>query len=165
MGPPSFPLCSCCSVNSLWYLPSSSSARILSYNSNSIFVFVTLIFLSNPVLAAFLAFSRSTIGTRPCIVMISSKSARPISVRRIKTSLADIVFSSIRRSISALMLGFVRFSLPIERAVLSEYPALIAACVALRSLMYSLMKTCCLSVNRFCFFSPLTISFPDEHLC
>ena len=42
------------------------------------------------------------------------------------------------------MLGFVRFSHPISRALSGEYPARIAAWVAFRSIKYS-------STNRFCF--------------
>ncbi len=50
-------------------------------------------------------------------------------------------------SIAAAMSGFVRFSAPIDRAVLLEYPATIAARVAFLSVKYSLTKIRCFELN------------------
>lgn len=56
-----------------------------------------------------------------------------------------------RWAIAATISGFLRYSCPIEYAVLALHPARIAACVAFRSIRYSSTKRCCFGVSTRAF--------------
>ncbi len=76
------------------------------------------------------------------------KATRANSCRTLSFAISMRVLSAFcLRAISAEMLGFVRFSDPMNRAVFSAYPAVIAAWVAFSESMYSSINRACFAVN------------------